>query len=123
MILFVYRGGFAVIEVYSSISIISGFSALLFPFIILFLCNKINYTIYTVLTVASFVSCTTSICTQLFSTSYLVRLKDWSALMDTSQGIAIISLWLLCVTSVFNIAVSLIYFKKNKNTGKTHIIF
>lgn len=106
------------IEIYNLISIISGFSALLFPLIILLLWKKINYPIYTVITVSSFVSCTASICAQLFSTSCLVKLKDWPALIDTSQGIAIISLWLICVTSVINITVSLIYFKKNKNTCK-----
>lgn len=107
------------IETSSSISIILGFVALLLPLAILPLCNKISQPIYTALTVASFVSCAFSICAQLFYTSYLVKNKDWSALMDTSCGVAIISVWQVSVTSVINIAVSLIYFSKNKKSCKS----
>ncbi|MBE5976123.1 hypothetical protein [Lacrimispora xylanisolvens] len=107
------------IETSGSISIILGFVALLLPLAILPLRNKINYPIYTALTVASFISCAFSICAQLFSTSYLVNAKDWSALMDTSHGIALISVWLVCVTSVINIAVSLVYFSTNKKSCKS----
>lgn len=105
------------IEVSSSISIILGFSALLLPLVILTQCDKISYPKYTALTAASFVSCAFSICAQLFYTSYLVKIKDWPALMDTSHEIAIISVWLVSVTTVINIAASLIYFSKNKNPG------
>ncbi|MFT4006316.1 MAG: hypothetical protein QM683_12055 [Lacrimispora sp.] len=107
------------IEISNSISIILGFAALLLPLVILPQCSKINYPIYTALTVASFISCAFSICAQLFSTSYLVKVKDWPALLDTSHEIAIISVWLVSVTSVINIAVSLIYFSKNKKSCKS----
>lgn len=103
------------IEISNSISIILGFAALLLPLVILPLCSKINYPIYTALTVVSFISCAFSICAQLFSTSYLVKVKDWSALLDTSHGIAIISVWLVAVTSIINIVVSLIYFSNKKS--------
>ncbi len=73
---------------------------------------------YTVLTAASFVSCAFSICAQLFYTSYLVKIKDWPALMDTAHGVAIISVWQVSVTSVINIAVSLVYFSTNKKSCK-----
>ncbi len=103
------------IEIYSSISIILGFTALLLPLAVLPLCSKINYPIYTAITMASFISCAFSICAQLFSTSYLVNEKDWSTLLDTAHGIAIISVWLVSITSVINIVVSLIYFSNKKS--------
>jgi ABC-type spermidine/putrescine transport system permease subunit I len=106
------------IEIYSSISIILGFTALLLPLAVLPLCNKISYPIYTAITMASFISCAFSICVQLFSTSYSVNEKDWSSLLDIAHGMAIISVWLASITSVINIVVSLIYFS-NKNSFKS----
>lgn len=62
----------------------------------------------------SFVSCALSICAQLFYTSFLVKVKDWPALMDTSHDIALISMQLIVVTTIINIIASLVYFSKNK---------
>jgi cytochrome c oxidase subunit 4 len=103
-----------VIEICNSISIILGFAAWLPPFVILSQCHKISCPKYAALMAVSFVSCSFSICTQLFSTSYLVKAKDWSALMDTSHGIALISVQLIVVTCIINITASLVYFSKNK---------
>lgn len=100
------------IEVSNLISIILGCMALLLPLAILALCNKINCPKYAALTTISFMSCAFSICAQLFSTGYLVKANDWPALIDTSHETALTSVWLVSITSVVNVAVSLVYFRK-----------
>ena len=107
------------IEISSSMNIILGLAALLFPLIILPLSGKIGYPIYAAFTAASYVCCAFSICAQLFYTSYLVKIKDWPTLMDASHGLAIISVWQISVTSVINIVVSLVYFSTNKKSSKS----
>lgn len=105
------------IELCNSISIILGLTAWLPPMVILIQRSKINCPKYAALTAIR--SCAFSICAQLFSASYSVKAKDWSALLDTSHEIALISVWLVSVTSVINIAASLIYFSKNKKSCKS----
>ena len=102
------------IENCNSISIILGFASFIPPLIILSQSHKISCPKYAVLMAVSFVSCALSICAQLFYTSFLVKVKDWPALMDTSHDIALISMQLIVVTTIINIIASLVYFSKNK---------
>lgn len=102
------------IENCNSISIILGFASLLPPLIILSQSHKISCPKYAALMAISFVSCALSICAQLFSTSYLVKAKDWPALMDTSHDIALFSVQLIVITVSINIIASLVYFNKKK---------
>ncbi len=102
------------IEICNSISILLGIATWLPPLVILSQYHKISCTKYAVLMAVSFVSCSLSICAQLFSTSFLVKAKDWPALMDTSHEIALISVQLIIGTSIINMIASLVYFSKNK---------
>lgn len=102
------------IEICNSISIILGIATWLPPLVILSQYHKISCTKYAALMAVSFVFCALSICAQLFSTSFLVKAKDWPALMDTSHEIALISVQLIIVTSIINVIASLVYFSKNK---------
>lgn len=70
--------------------------------------------------IASFSACGISICMQIFYTDHLVKIEDWSALMDTSSTVAYISLILLIVTIIFNI----VFLLRNvclHEGGKSHI--
>ncbi len=107
------------IEATNLISIILGFVALLLPLLILAQCNNINNFKYAIITALSFICCAFSICSQLFYISYLVRIKDWSALSDTSYDTALISVWLVSIISVINIVVSIVFFSKNRRIQKS----
>jgi len=51
---------------------------------------------------------------QLFYTDHLVKIEDWSALMDTSSAVAMVSTLLLVVTILLNtIGFFLFYGKKS----------
>jgi cytochrome c oxidase subunit 4 len=107
------------IEDSNLISIILGFVALLLPLLILAQYSNINHFRYAIITVLSFLCCASSICTQLFYTSYLVGIKDWAALSDTSYYTALISAWLVSITFVVNIVVLIVYFGKNKRVDES----
>jgi len=52
---------------------------------------------------ASISACAISICLQIFYQNYLVKIEDWSAIMDTMGSVAFISAALLIVTIFLNI--------------------
>ena len=51
---------------------------------------------------ASFWACALALCMQIIYTSHLVKIEDWSALMDTSHASAGVSVLLLVVTVILN---------------------
>jgi cytochrome c oxidase subunit 4 len=72
---------------------------------------------WTVLSLASVSACAISLCMQIFYTDYLVRIADWSALMDTSSAVAMVSTLLLVVTIILN-AVSLVVYYGEKTKDR-----
>lgn len=48
-------------------------------------------------------ACALALCFQIFYTHYLVKIEDWSALMDTSGAVALVSAVLLGVTILLNV--------------------
>ena len=48
-------------------------------------------------------ACALALCLQVFYNHHLVRIEDWSALLDTSRAVAIISAVLLAVTLLLNL--------------------
>jgi len=54
------------------------------------------------LSLASVSACAVSLCMQLFYADHLVKIADWSALMDTSRAVAMVSALLLAVTAILN---------------------
>ncbi|KPU43477.1 hypothetical protein OXPF_29180 [Oxobacter pfennigii] len=55
-----------------------------------------------IISIASLSACGISLCMQIFYTDYLVKIEDWSALMDTSGAVAFVSTVLLAVTIILN---------------------
>lgn len=47
-------------------------------------------------------ACTIAVCFQILYNLYLVKIKDWSALMDTAGAVAIASSILVVVTIMLN---------------------
>jgi cytochrome c oxidase subunit 4 len=58
---------------------------------------------------ASAIACSISLFMQILYGSHLVRIEDWSALMDTSNTAASLSLALILVTIALNIATFAVY--------------
>ncbi len=53
---------------------------------------------------------------QIFYNDHLVKIEDWSALMDTSSAVAMVSTLLLVVTIILNAGAFVVYYgKKSKD--------
>lgn len=55
------------------------------------------------LSIMSISACATSLCLQIFYSYHLVKIGDWSALMDIMGAVALVSTVLLIVTITLNI--------------------
>jgi len=96
-------------------SLVLGIIAWILPVINLGRRNKANSRSWAVLSVASVSACAISLCMQIFYVDHLVRIEDWSALMDTSSAVAMVSTLLLIVTIVLNAVAFVTYYgKKSK---------
>lgn len=58
---------------------------------------------------ASVSACAIALWMQILYTDHLVKIKDWSALMDTSSAVASVSALLLAVTIVLNAITLAVY--------------
>lgn len=68
---------------------------------------------WVILSIISISACAISLGLQIFESYHLVKLEDWSALMDTMGAIAIIAAVLLFVTILLNILNFIIYHRKS----------
>jgi hypothetical protein len=89
-------------------SLVLGLIAWILPLVNLMKRNKADNRNWVVFSVASVSACAISLCMQLFYSDYLVRIEDWSALMDTSSAVAFVATVLLVVTIMLN-AITLVY--------------
>ena len=64
--------------------------------------------------IASISACVIALYFQILYNNYLVRIEDWSALMDTSKSVVQLSFLLAIVTIVLNIISAIVYIKKGK---------
>jgi len=89
-----------------------GLVAWLFPIVNLAIVNKTENKNWVVFSIASVSACAVSLCMQLLYNSYLVRIKDWSALMDTAKPVVYVSLVLLVVIITLN-TITVVVYRKN----------
>ena len=94
-------------------SLILGLIAWILPVVSFAQHNKTSCKRYAVFTVASLGACALSMCMQLFYTDHLVKIDDWSALLDTAHTTALVAALLFVVTVILNVIVLLVYFGKN----------
>ena len=93
-------------------SLVLGLIAWILPIVNLARLNKVenkNWNVYTVLSISA---CAISLFMQILYQNHLVNIEDWSAIMDTSHGVAVVSSALLAVTLVLNIITLVKYQKK-----------
>lgn len=100
-------------------SLVFGLIAWILPVVNIVKCNKENHRNGSILTGISVSACAISLCMQIFYTNHLVKIEDWSALMDTSDAIAMVSAVLLVVTIILNALVGVLYYRKSQRANKS----
>lgn len=83
-------------------SLVFGLIAWILPVVNLIQMNKHDHKNWIALSIMSISSCALSLCFQIFYTFHLVKIEDWSALMDTTAAVAFASAALLVVTIILN---------------------
>lgn len=90
-------------------SLILGLWAVIIPVVNLSVTKKQKNTKWMGLSISSISACAMAVCLQLFYNYHLVRIEDWSALMDTTSAIASVSAVLIIVTILLNVLTLIFY--------------
>ncbi|WP_077212856.1 TMEM128 family protein [Bacillus dakarensis] len=83
-------------------SLVLGLIAWILPIVNLTSYDKHNNRNWIVLSIMSISACAIALCFQIIYNNHLVKIEDWSALMDTSGAVASVSAVLLIVTFLLN---------------------
>jgi len=94
-------------------SLVLGLIAWILPVVNLVQNNKAANKNWAVYSIASVSACALSLCLQFFYNDYLVKIEDWSALMDTSHALALVATFLLVVTIALNAITLVMYYRKS----------
>lgn len=95
-------------------SLVLGLIAWILPIINLLQHNKAEHRNWVVFSVASIGACAISLCLQLYYANHLVKIEDWSALIDTSHAVALVATFLLVVTIILNAITLIVYRGKSQ---------
>lgn len=93
-------------------SFVLGLIAWILPVVNLARRNQAGNRNWVVFSVASVSACAISLCIQIFYTNHLVKIEDWSALMDTSSAVALVATLLLAVTMILNVITLIVYYRE-----------
>lgn len=94
-------------------SLLLGLIAWILPVINLMRNKKHEHKNWGVLSVISISACAISISFQIFYNYHLVKIEDWSALMDTTRAVVIATAVLLIFTFILN-GLTFIVYRQNK---------
>jgi cytochrome c oxidase subunit 4 len=90
-------------------SLVLGIIAWTLPVVSLMRYNNRKRKNWAVLSIISISACSISLCFQIFYNYYLVKLEDWSALMDTMGAVMFSAAVLLTVTITLNMITLIVY--------------
>lgn len=90
-------------------SIILGLLAWILPVVNLIRFEKNSRRNWAALSMISLSACAISLSFQIFNINHLVKIEDWSALMDTTSAVALVSTVLLIVTILLNVITLIVY--------------
>ncbi|WP_099157097.1 hypothetical protein [Virgibacillus ndiopensis] len=90
-------------------SLVLGLIAWILPAINLMRFEKQKYRNWAALSIMSISACAISLCLQIFYNYHLVKIADWSALMDITGAVVFIAAVLLTVTIILNVITLIIY--------------
>jgi len=95
-------------------SLLLGLIAWILPVINLANNNKAEHKNWVVISISSVSTCAIALYMQILYGNHLVKIEDWSALMDTSHGVALVSAILLVVTITLNAITVAVYCKNDR---------
>ena len=98
-------------------SLLLGLIAWILPTINLAKYNKAKHRNWIVLLFASMSACTISVLFQIVYQRHLVQIEDWSAIMDTSHGLVVVSTILVVTTIAVNIVCLFIYHRRKEQVN------
>ncbi|MDZ5253837.1 hypothetical protein [Clostridium sp. LIBA-8841] len=90
-------------------SLILGLIAWIIPVISIIQHKKHNNRNWGLLSIMSMIACATSLFFQIFYVNYLVKIEDWTAIMDTIGAVVFAGGTLLVITIVLNVITIFIY--------------
>lgn len=93
-------------------SLVLGLIAWVLPIVNLMLYKKHFHWHWPAVSVLSISSCAISLCLQIFYNNYLVKIADWSALLDTTDAVVFAAVVLLIVTITLNVITLLVYYDR-----------
>ena len=94
-------------------SLVLGLIAWILPIVILKRYKLNDHRNWSTFSIMSLSACAISLIFQIFYTYHLVEIEDWSALMDTTRGVAVAGSVLLIVTILLN-GITLILYRDRK---------
>lgn len=92
-----------------------GLVAWFLPIICLLQIKNIAFKKWGLLTCLSFSACAIALIFQMYYSYYLVKIEDWSALLDTSEAVIFAATALLSVTILLNSITIFVFGKKASN--------
>lgn len=95
-------------------SLLLGLIAWILPVINLAKNNKTEHKNWVVYSITSVSACVIALYMQILYNNHLVKIEDWSALMDTSDAVSFVSAILLVVTIVLNAITLAVYCKTGR---------
>ena len=90
-------------------SLVLGLFAWILPVVNLMRYGKHDRRNWVALSIMSISASAISLCFQIFYINHLVKIADWSALMDTTSAVAFVSAVLLIVTILLNAITLIVY--------------
>jgi cytochrome c oxidase subunit 4 len=90
-------------------SLVLGLIALILPIMNLMQYPKHDHRNWVALSVMSVSACAISLGFQIFYTYHLVKIEDWTALMDTTGSLALVAAVLLIITILLNTITLIVY--------------
>ncbi|WP_111927824.1 hypothetical protein [Clostridium tertium] len=96
-------------------SLLLGLIAWILPIISLMQYKENKNKSWIILSIISISSCVISLFLQIIYNNHLVQINDWSALMDTTDALVLVSAVLIVVTIILNTVTTFIYYKKLEN--------
>lgn len=90
-------------------SLVLGLIAWILPVVSLMRREKHDHRNWASLSIVSISACAISLCLQIFYSYHLVKIADWSALMDITGAVAFVSATLLIVTIILNAITLIVY--------------
>ena len=90
-------------------SLILGLIAWMLPVVNLMRYKKYSHRNWVAFSIMSISACAISLGFQIFYNNHLVKIEDWSALMDTTGAMALVAGVLLIVTIILNAITLIVY--------------